>query len=183
MPLDLTINSQTVHAINESFDRIAHELMNERILISGNEEYRLTEIEFYYFHEGIHEDRAAHEHSTPMGHWRAHRNGIDLSLGFSDAEQWDGGILLRGIERLSDNSYINGPQRVWFELIAQWYDCETINQKFGLKKSDKKGYSIHRTTRQGLTTARNPLNEAPYRFYRDSQSFQQYSKTELEALK
>jgi hypothetical protein len=99
--------------IDESFDAIAKELINEHVLLVNDQEFNITEIEFYYFNTG-HEDIYTHRHLRRAGEWRIHNQGIDITLEGNNDK--DGGILIRGLkynkvgsDGLAKVTYINGP--------------------------------------------------------------------------
>jgi hypothetical protein len=94
--------------IEQSFDVIAKELMNEHVLLVNDREFQFSEIEFYYYKKGVHEDMYTHKHMKKAGEWRSHNQGLDITLE-GNAEQ-DGGILIRGLK--DGNKYINGPRNV-----------------------------------------------------------------------
>ena len=91
--------------IEESFDKIAKQLLLGHILKINDQELEITEIEFYFFMKGKHEDNYTHPHKRNAGEWRYHNQGIDITLQGNDKQ--DGGILIRGIKM--DQKYINGP--------------------------------------------------------------------------
>lgn len=91
--------------IEQSFDLIAKELLNEHVLRVNDHEFEFTEIEFYYYKEGVHKDMYTHKHLRKAGEWRSHNQGLDITLE-GNAEQ-DGGILIRGLKH--GEKYINGP--------------------------------------------------------------------------
>jgi len=91
--------------IPKSFDNLARQLLLEHVISVNQTDIEMTEIEFYYFKEGIHEDNYTHPHKRPPGHWRLHKQGIDIT--FEGTVDQDGGILIRGIKY--EDRYINGP--------------------------------------------------------------------------
>ncbi|MDN3205591.1 hypothetical protein [Algoriphagus sediminis] len=91
--------------VSKSFDQIASELLNRKVLRVNKDEFRLTEIEFYYFHPTHHPDEYTHSHKREAGEWRFHNQGIDIT--FQGNEVQDGGILIRGVA--INDEYTNGP--------------------------------------------------------------------------
>ena len=91
--------------IEKSFDNLALQLLSGHILEVNEWELEITEIEFYYFKKGTHEDNYTHPHKRNAGEWRYHNQGIDIT--FQGNDEQDGGILIRGIK--VNNRYINGP--------------------------------------------------------------------------
>ena len=89
--------------IEESFDKIATQLLLGYILKVNDWEMEITEIEFYFFRYGDHEDKYTHKHSMDEGMWRYHKQGLDITLQWS--KEQDGGILIRGVK--DGDNYIN----------------------------------------------------------------------------
>ena len=110
--------------IDQSFDAIAKELINEHVLIVNDQEFHFTEIEFYYFNIG-HEDIYTHRHLRRAGEWRIHNQGLDITLEGNNEK--DGGILIRGLEQYG--KYINGPIKalgVLFESMGSVVNTSSI---------------------------------------------------------
>jgi hypothetical protein len=111
--------------IEQSFDAIAKELLNEHVLRVNDDEFEFTEIEFYYFMKGYHEDMYTHKHLRKAGEWRSHNQGLDITLE-GNAEQ-DGGILIRGLK--NGERFINGPIKALgliFESMGSIQNTSTI---------------------------------------------------------
>ncbi len=106
--------------IQDSFDEIAKRMLNEYILEVDNKiQYRITNIEFYYYEEGLHEDNNTHglcstramERQLQNGEWylhkksvnlNNHRKGIDYTIG--DGINF-GGILIKEVVDLDGNRF------------------------------------------------------------------------------
>ncbi len=99
--------------IEKSFDNLALQLLSGHILEVNEWELEITEIEFYYFKKGTHEDNYTHPHKRNAGEWRYHNQGIDIT--FQGNDEQDGGILIRGIR--VDQKYINGPLKTVRKII------------------------------------------------------------------
>ncbi len=110
--VDLTID---IAQVEQSFDRIANDLIRYHALVVNGKVFRFTEIEFYYYHKPGHEDEYTHPHQRAAGEWRFHSQGFDLTLE-GDEKTKDGGILIRGLyAETSENdevsaAYVNGPR-------------------------------------------------------------------------
>lgn len=128
--------------IEESFDRIAKELLLEKGIYINDKIFRFTEIEFYYFNEELHPDEYTHEHSRAGGQWRFHNQGIDITLPSQD--KIDGGILIRGIS--VDQKYINGPRKV-INAFFEAFGSVINNTHFVLKECNKRDLKIIKTFR------------------------------------
>lgn len=181
--LNLQIDSASLGAIQKSFDRIATDLLDNYSLIINDEVFYLTEIEFYYFKEQLHEDKTTHEHQCEVGKWRSHSQGLDISLGFG--KDFDGGILLRGLN--NKGKFINGPRRVLNQIFSNFYTVDNCENKFGLKKEDyPKGKTIFRTARHGLSEkSGSAFLESQYRYYCDIDKWddKQVSQNEKNKIK
>jgi hypothetical protein len=113
---------KSVSVIRDQFDKVAHALLNKFVLISDNRNWRLFEIEFYYYSD-IHPDPFVHRHSQQLskGRWYFHKTatyyksglfrGADLTFG-DEVEGTYGGILIRGLIN-PDNlkEYVYGPAK------------------------------------------------------------------------
>jgi 3-methyladenine DNA glycosylase Mpg len=109
-----------------AFEALANLLLNQAVLHVQGVQHRFTELEFYYKGRQ-HVDKFTH--GDPMqkrfGHWYFHRTGgeyrsgtykgLDIAFGSEDAPA---GILVRGIERLSDQELIDGPCLVVDHMLA-----------------------------------------------------------------
>jgi len=137
--MDFQIDNQN---IANSFDSIADYLLTGSVLLVNESELELTEIEFYYFYDKIHEDNYTHSHKRILGEWRFHNQGLDITLQGTDIQ--DGGVLIRGV-KIKDE-YINGPIRVVqkiFELFGSVTNCNKIM----LKPTKKRKKEIIKTFR------------------------------------
>lgn len=100
-----------------AFQKIANFLLNSVNLMIQGQAHRLTEIEFY-FNGGNHPDKFTHgdKMQNKFGVWYFHKykgeyrsgtfKGLDIAFG---NDKVAAGILIRGIECLSDKSLIDGP--------------------------------------------------------------------------
>lgn len=169
--LNLEIDFTDKNTIDNSFARIATDLFLNWGLKINDTNFILTEIEFYLFKEGVHPDKSTHEHKTEKGYWRAHSQGLDISLGFDD-KTYDGGILLRGI-RTTDNSIIvNGPRRVVTQIFHEFGLSTNPNTGLLLVHSKNPQRSIYRTVRTGITESNSPgFSEMKYNFFCDAETW------------
>lgn len=99
------------------FEAAAEMICNRVELVVGGERHRLTEVEFYYFHDNVHPDSFAHCDPLQLefGKWYFHRidgsykggsfKGLDISFGDGVAY---GGVLIRGLQK-PDGSLVDGP--------------------------------------------------------------------------
>lgn len=158
--MNLEINN---NEIENSFDKIAKDLMTNYALFVNDTELRFTEIEFYYFCEEIHEDNYTHEHSRNAGEWRFHNQGFDLT--FKSDEKSDGGILIRGISLSGKN--VNGPRKV-LEKIFESFGKAFDNNCIVLKKASVREIDIYKTFRHLPNKDVNEnFHKKPYRYLTD----------------
>lgn len=164
MALDLTINEDK---IEESFDRIANELMNNWLLKIESKIFRIAEIEFYYKSES-HNDPYTHGHvlQNEKEKWYFHGSGIDITFGTNETY---GGILIRAIYNIIDDNYIYGPLNCVTEIFNTIGNIHVKEISFGLIASRDNNFEIGpeipiAAPRVGL----NPLKDKTYseRFYR-----------------
>ncbi len=166
----------------DDFKRIASSLMNDHVLLVGENYYRFTELEFYYFEKDSHADIYSHKHDkqTTSGEWYFHGSGLDITFGSKDVF---GGILIRGVKNLKVNKFINGPilcvQELFKNLGAinnsekvSFYIQELPWDRMGSLIEDQKVYSCQRV--------RLPQNKdlPDFRFYNAFYRFFVYPKQE-----
>ena len=116
--------------IAQTFQCIADVLMNECIIKYQNDEYRVLDFEFYFYNKN-HQDISVHPRNSNALCWYINDfGGIDLNFeskisktimtknnkwsfkyGLTN-ESYFGGILMRQIQRLSDNVVFDGPWKV-----------------------------------------------------------------------
>lgn len=158
--MNLEINNEK---IEESFDRIAEEILTSKAIYVNDIEFRFTEIEFYYFHEKYHPDNYTHEHLRKPGEWRFHNQGLDIT--FRGDEKSDGGILIRGV--LVDGEYINGPRKIVAKIFES-FDEITKNNSFTLKNIPKQTVEILKTFRHlPSKNIEKDYHRKPYRYLID----------------
>ncbi len=157
------------------FKRIASDLMNRFILLSGDKRFRITEIEFYYFNERTHPDPFVHKHRLQLetGRWYFHASGLDLTFG--DGKNF-GGILLRAVCGLKNEKagnkreeYFYGPLNVVTELFGQFGKASHHAIHFGLMEAQNKEVTKEEplaATRIGLAALEGQDYHASlYRFF------------------
>lgn len=130
--INLDINCESKKTINQSIDTIAEKLFKDFKLQVNQSFYRLIDIEFYYYAEGVHEDIYAHQHQAQLesGKWYFHASGIDITFG--NGKNF-GGILIRALGKVSNKGQqskfflekeIHGPLNVKTEI------CSNLNGVF-----------------------------------------------------
>jgi hypothetical protein len=166
--------------IEQSFDAIAKELINEHVIQVNDREFQFTEIEFYYFKTGVHEDNYTHKHRRDPGEWRIHNQGLDITLKGDEVQ--DGGILIRGLKYFENTSngnkkvhYINGPIKslsLLFEAMGSAMNPSSIV----LLRKQTGPKVIHKTFRHIF----NKTENADFRFkdYRYLSDFENLSISE-----
>ncbi len=126
--LNLSINKNNPE---QSFIRIADELMNKWALISNDAKYRITEIEFYLKNDKWHKDVYTHGHPMQQKshRWYFHGSGIDITFG---QDNFYGGILLRSVYDLTEKNYYYGPLVLLQKLFNNFPNVNDTNLSFGL---------------------------------------------------
>ena len=112
----LEVLPESAESITESFDLIAKELFTNYKLLVNDSEYRLIDIEFYYFAPVVFEDVYVHKinpHQLQKGKWYFHGSGVDLTIGNGENH---GGILIRGIAKISSES---SPENHFIENLTR----------------------------------------------------------------
>lgn len=133
--------------IENSFDKIAREILLQKAILINHTELRITEIEFYYFCKGKHEDNYTHTHDRDGGEWRFHNQGLDITFQWDDES--DGGILIRGISYLVENGeskIISGPRNVIKKIFESFGKCDEQNT-LSLIEADRLDCEIIKTFR------------------------------------
>lgn len=101
------------------FRMLAESLINNFQIRSGNNVYRLVEIEFYLRKTESADRKIAYERETVAGEWFIHDNGVDLA--FESNKDFYGGILIRAIKRSTSfnapGEFINGPRKCLWNLL------------------------------------------------------------------
>ena len=119
---------------NEAFASIAQDLLTHYIIQKGEAKYRITDIEFYLYHDR-HKDIITYPRITPAGSWFFHSSGVDITFE-SDVyfpkhskkprlttNAFFGGILIREIEKIvtaGKNEPFKGPMLSCDELFDQF---------------------------------------------------------------
>ncbi|MCH7411104.1 hypothetical protein MM239_16990 [Belliella sp. DSM 111904] len=166
--INLSIDTKN---LENSFKRIAEDLLNQYMLISGKKSFRICEIEFYY--TGInHDDKYTHGHELQktLGQWYQHGSGLDITCGNED---YYGGILIRALQAVDKQGkeldYIYGPLKCLQALMSGFKSIEKHQVTFGLEKSNQGTLSLEKVLsapRAGLNPTRDQeMYSKPYRFF------------------
>ena len=111
---ELNANSP-VETIESTFSRIAKILLLNSYIQTSNGNYRLLEIEFYFYNNN-HKDIVTMNRDEKAGMWWLHNWGVDISF-YSEENNFYGGILIRSIAKLNSEEIICGPQNCCWELF------------------------------------------------------------------
>ena len=177
--LNLDINPNDVE---NSFDRIAKELLLSYAIVVNDIQLSITEIEFYYFRNDCHEYNYTHPHDRDAGEWRFHKQGLDLTLK-GNTEQ-DGGILFRGVKH--NEEYVNGPiltvQKI-MQCLGSAFNPSTIylNSKIPVKAEIWK--TFRELSRNKISENTKDYLEKPYRYLVDIKQLKLANKVKDEILK
>ena len=132
--------------IENELEWIAKVLMNELYIYNGRYKYRPVEIEFYIYHKDLHADEHVYKRDKKKaGDLFYHYSGFDICFESSFNEGFFGGILIRALERVEDNTFWGGP------LVCKNEVLNTAEEKCKLIDADKKEYiSLPATERKGI---------------------------------
>ena len=153
------------------FDALAHLLMNNHGIMSGDYIYSITEIEFY-FHSEEHADPYTHCDDEQFTSCKWYFNGMGLDLTFGNkGKKIHGGILIRGIKKSGDKPlYINGPSNVLKELFSCYEDAFTAGSGIHLIELPNENIvdksELYRAKRVGLPHRKDDTNNFRDRKYR-----------------
>lgn len=150
----------------EWFTSIADELMNKWSLRVDKIEYRLTEIEFYFFDADYHPDPYVHKNDRQLsnGQWYFHGSGLDITFGDKSRKAY-GGILIRGIQNVDTEEYINGSLKLLSEIFKQFGMVSSHSNDFGLAKAKHAVAEPVACPRVGLNPIKDETySDKPYRF-------------------
>ncbi|MCD6173697.1 MAG: hypothetical protein J7J96_07920 [Sulfurimonas sp.] len=173
--MNLKINDTNLTTIKESFLEIAEQILNYYILNVNGNQYRIKNIEFYYYNENKHPDQNSHslkykrakERQILNAQWYLHKISINkkynyksLDYTFGDSINY-GGILIKEVVKLNYNTKINFSQSKFIdELIDKLQPktkedflemIENKNKINFIYKENIPKYNILRWTRKGLT--------------------------------
>lgn len=176
------LNFSDQEKIECSFNEIATKIFNNYLLKINNNDYRITEIEFYYYDKCIHPDPYVHRDCRQrlIAQWYFHRytnslkmgnrKGLDITFGNNINY---GGIIIRAIQKINNEGKcepIEGPCNVvkcilrineeneekykgFVEEIEKYDIFENNKIKLYFNNVDNKKY--YKAPRVGLNPARN----------------------------
>ncbi|MGB6327984.1 MAG: hypothetical protein WBF48_03600 [Halarcobacter sp.] len=110
--IDLTIKTISQETIYQSFKKIAEDMLNNFIIEINGVQYRILNIEFYYYNFVKHSDCNVHQHERQLKshQWYLHKNSINpayhrkgIDYTFGDGKNY-GGILIKTVKNLTTNS-------------------------------------------------------------------------------
>lgn len=147
----------------EAFKSIAEVLMNKMCIAVGNKKYRVAECEFYYddnnykdpflyCNKDKREEKYPEVKQKQYLQWFFHYSGVDITIG--NGNNIYGGILIRSLQCMDNNTYIAGPLKSVNTLLNNAHNSIT-NDKSIMTLVDlpiDQVYKItpHQTTRIGL---------------------------------
>lgn len=148
------------------FKSIAEDLMNNWSLKVNDNEFRFTEIEFYYKVDDAHLDPYVHANEKQLtnSQWYFHGSGLDITFGDESVMAY-GGILIRGIQNVKTQEYIDGSLKLLTELFKQYGTVLNHSRDFGLIEAEHSKEIPIACPRVGLNyiVDENYCNR-PYRF-------------------
>ncbi len=166
----------TAETIQKTFSDIADILLFHSYIKTGNGNYRLLEIEFYFRNKN-HKDDVTIKRKEKEGMWWLHDYGVDLSFKSDDTNKNDednyyGGILIRSMVSInnvsqSDKTWFFGPKNCCWELF--YSDALNHNSAAPRIIMNEEGivFSGKRATTGRYITGETRKIDGDYRFYVD----------------
>ncbi len=144
----------------QSFQTIAHSLINNYHLQVNDTSIHLCDLEFYWNDGAGHSDPSTHEHKYLNGQLRPHGSGYDIALRNGNSY---GGILIRGV--MVDGEPTYGPLLSSDVIFKAGGNLFSEGFSAQLRKRVVRGdYKIVETTRVGLKSVEGNWHEKAYRF-------------------
>lgn len=156
--LSVLNDSSSAEDIQSTFAKIAKILLFKSHIKTSYGNYRILEIEFYFFNQN-HKDTVTMYREEEPGMWWLHEWGVDLS--FKSEKEYYGGILIRSILDEEDNKYICGPQKCCQELFYSSAFKETLAPRI---LEDVVYTGMLATTKRQIRGRNNGVNER-YRYF------------------
>ncbi len=182
--------------------------MNQCILCAGKNKYELMEIEFYFNDNLNHQDTNTHgcktQKQSNAWYLHQHKNCADFKSGnykglditFGDKNSY-GGILIRGIKKISGDNVIAGPSKCVDEIMDSLNIDKSSISEFGnmilgkniselkdlnIKKIDKDFANILlRSSRFGLVKT-DEYCSYPYRYIKNDVEYRKHSNFKEKTL-
>ena len=131
--LTLTLKSESKD-YDAYFKEIAKLMMNQCVIAKDDIRYEIVEIEFYLYSPD-HQDVITYPRKLSAGQWFFHSSGVDLT--FESNDKQFGGILIRGIKRLTPRPLlILGPQKCVDELWDNFSAFQEAPMEYPVIKED-----------------------------------------------
>lgn len=108
--LQKPLNENNGKTMEEKFEVIAKNLFNNFCIQCGTTGFKFTEIEFYYYKEGVWRDNITYERGNrKVGDLFYHLSGVDICFDCNKDEY--GGILIRSMKKNNNDKeeIVNGP--------------------------------------------------------------------------
>lgn len=136
---------ESIDEFHNYFENIAYNLLNNYILFINNDEYILSELEFYWRGKN-HDDVFVHCNSDQkkFGTWYFHKfgnnykngtyKGLDIVFG---NDEYYGGILIRSITNIKSSQFIEGPCLCVDHILSKnnVKNIEELVKKINISKS------------------------------------------------
>lgn len=184
-----------INVTSDSFDSIADKLLNKTIILINKRRYRICEIEFYLYSDD-HPDDYVHCDSDQQTHccWYFHKfgngtykggtfKGLDITFGNRNQHQNKYqnkycGILIRSIQHIKQNRFIEGPCNVVNEILKSYHVDSisdlTLSQTLSVLHNSRRlilqhssflnPESMYHGPRIGLSSKYPEYQNKPYRY-------------------
>lgn len=147
--------------VEKTLEEMALELLRNVVISKGDRRYRIVELEFYWYKEGIHEDTTVYPRVCQVGEFFYHYSGVDIALDtcLEPGKVSFGGILIRALKK--GEEIIGGPLKCKDELLNGQGTLELRYEEGELHGE------VYRERRLGLSEEEKykPYRDYLYRYY------------------
>jgi len=137
--------------------------MDNYLVVANEAEYCLQEVELYYYHEKMHQDKSVFKRDRAAREFFFHPYGVDICFATSKDEICYGGVLIRAMKNNAGN-YICGPISCHDELLKniRMENGESV-LRLSLKNSeDPQKLELEKTIR--IKGKKDKYDECLYRY-------------------
>ena len=177
------LNQKVIGNPEQWFESVCNLLFYRTVFHIKDQRYKITEAELYLnseehpdaFTHGSHEQKKAglfYFHKRGESYQEGHIKGVDITFG---NENRFGGILLRGMQNLDDESdYIDGPGMLSQRIVDAFEGEKVIDvapklnidifkpQDLWLEETSGEDQIIYKAPRHGLTLSKDAEARLPY---------------------
>lgn len=160
--LSVLNEKSTPSDIESTFKMIADLLLSKCYIHTDNGDYRLLEIEFYFYNNN-HKDNITINRTENAGMWWLHDWGVDISFE-SEEDKYYGGILVRSIANLKTNEVICGPRNCCWWLFYSSALEQNMTPQIVINNGEYE-WAGRRSQKARYIPGKNKGIDNAYRFY------------------